>query len=59
MARVPDETRRDFLVEVAKLYYEQDLSQAEIARKFDISRSLVSHLLKLCPRAGHRRDPHQ
>ncbi|MGD0727517.1 MAG: sugar-binding transcriptional regulator [Spirochaetia bacterium] len=46
MARVPDETRRDFLVEVAKLYYEQDLSQAEIARKFAISRSLVSHLLK-------------
>jgi DNA-binding transcriptional regulator LsrR (DeoR family) len=46
MARVPEETRRDFLVEVAKLYYEQDLSQAEIARKFAISRSLVSHLLK-------------
>jgi deoxyribonucleoside regulator len=47
MARVPDEDRRDFLVEVATLYYERDLSQAEIARKFGVSRSLVSHLLKL------------
>lgn len=52
MARVPNETRRDFLVEVAKLYYEQDLSQAEIARKFEISRSLVSHLLKLSREQG-------
>ncbi|MGA2379295.1 MAG: sugar-binding transcriptional regulator [Spirochaetia bacterium] len=47
MARVLDEARKDFLVEVAKLYYERNLSQAEIARKFDVSRSLVSHLLKL------------
>lgn len=52
MAKVPDTTRRDFLVEVAKLYYEQDLSQAEIAGRFDISRSLVSHLLKLCREQG-------
>ena len=52
MARVPEEARRDFLVEVATLYYEQDLSQAEIARKFDVSRSLVSHLLKLCRDQG-------
>jgi deoxyribonucleoside regulator len=47
MPRVPQETRRDFLVEVAKLYYERDLSQAEIAKRLDVSRSLVSHLLKL------------
>lgn len=46
MARVPEKDRGDFLVEVATLYYEHDFSQAEIARKFDISRSLVSHLLK-------------
>ena len=52
MPRVPDTTRRDFLVEVAKLYYEQDLSQAEIAGRFDISRSLVSHLLKLSRQQG-------
>jgi deoxyribonucleoside regulator len=47
MARELDTSRRDFLVEIAKLYYENDLSQAEIATRFDISRSLVSHLLKL------------
>ncbi len=47
MPRVPDQTRRDLLVEVAKLYYELDFSQAEIARKLDVSRSLVSHMLKL------------
>jgi deoxyribonucleoside regulator len=52
MAKVPDETRKDFLIEVAKLYYESDLSQAEIARKFDVSRSLVSHLLKLSREQG-------
>jgi deoxyribonucleoside regulator len=52
MPRVPQETRRDFLVEIAKLYYERDLSQAEIARRYDISRSLVSHLLKLCREQG-------
>ena len=47
-----DTTRRDFLVEVARLYYEQDLSQLEISRKFDISRSSVSNLLKLCRAQG-------
>lgn len=52
MAKVPEKTRRDFLVEVSKLYYEQDLSQAEIAGRFDISRSLVSHLLKLSREQG-------
>jgi DNA-binding transcriptional regulator LsrR (DeoR family) len=52
MARVPDEARKDFLVEVAKLYYERELSQAEIARKFDVSRSLVSYLLKRGAEAG-------
>ena len=52
MPRVPEEERRDFLVEVAKLYYERDLSQAEIARKFDISRSLVSQMLKLGRQQG-------
>ena len=52
MARVQDETRRDFLVEVAKLYYERDFSQAEIARKFDVSRSQVSNLLRLSREQG-------
>jgi len=52
MAKVPETARRDFLVEVAKLYYEQDLSQAEIAGRFNVSRSLVSHLLKLSREQG-------
>ena len=52
MPRLPQETRRDFLVEVAKLYYEQDHSQAEIARRYHISRSLVSHLLSICREQG-------
>ena len=45
-------TRRDLLVEVARLYYEQDLSQLEISRRYDISRSSVSNLLKLCRDQG-------
>jgi deoxyribonucleoside regulator len=43
-----DPDRRDFLIEVARLYYEQGLSQADIARRFRISRSAVSLLLKTC-----------
>jgi len=50
--RAPGEERQDFLVDVAKLYYEQGRSQAEIARQFRISRSLVSNLLKLCREQG-------
>jgi DNA-binding transcriptional regulator LsrR (DeoR family) len=50
--RTPGEERRDFLVDVAKLYYEQGRSQAEIARQFHISRSLISNLLKLCRERG-------
>jgi deoxyribonucleoside regulator len=52
MARELDGTRRDLLVEVAKLYYEQDLSQLQIAHRLDISRSSVSNLLKLCRDQG-------
>jgi deoxyribonucleoside regulator len=52
MARLPNETRRDFLVEISHLYYERDFSQADIARKFDISRSLVSNLLRLSREQG-------
>ena len=47
-----DTTRRDFLVEVARLYYEQNLSQLEISRRCGISRSSVSNLLKLCRDQG-------
>ncbi len=52
MSRPLDPVRRDFLIEIARLYYEQDLSQEEIARKLDISRSSVSHLLRVCRREG-------
>jgi deoxyribonucleoside regulator len=44
--------RRDYLVEIAKLYYEEDLSQQEIAGRYGISRSTVSNLLKLCRDQG-------
>jgi DNA-binding transcriptional regulator LsrR (DeoR family) len=40
--------RRDFLIETAKMYYEQGLSQEDIARRFGISRSSVSLALKAC-----------
>ncbi|MGA2480659.1 MAG: sugar-binding transcriptional regulator [Spirochaetia bacterium] len=38
--------RHDLLVNVAKLYYEQQLPQREIARRLGISRSSVSNLLQ-------------
>ncbi len=34
------------LIEVAKLYYEQDKTQSEIAKMYDVSRPLVSRMLK-------------
>jgi DNA-binding transcriptional regulator LsrR (DeoR family) len=42
-----DPARRDFLIEIARMYYEQELSQQQIARKLGISRSSVSHLLRV------------
>lgn len=39
------EDRRHLLAEVASLYYEQNLSQAEIAERLGLSRSNVSRLL--------------
>lgn len=35
-----------FLTEISRLYYKEDLSQSEIAKKYAISRSFVSKLLK-------------
>ena len=52
MVKVHGATRRDLLVEVAKLYYERQLSQLEIARKLGISRSSVSNLLQSCRNQG-------
>ena len=44
--------RHDLLVNVAKLYYEQHLSQLQISRKLGVSRSSVSNLLKQCRAQG-------
>jgi DNA-binding transcriptional regulator LsrR (DeoR family) len=44
--------RRDFLIEVARLYHEQGMSQADIARRFGVSRSSVSLALKACRERG-------
>lgn len=41
-------TRRDLLVEVAKMYYLEGLSQQKIAKKIDVSRPNVSRMLKTC-----------
>jgi DNA-binding transcriptional regulator LsrR (DeoR family) len=43
---------RDFLVEIATLYYRDELSQQEIADRFGISRATVSNLLKKCREEG-------
>lgn len=39
-------SEREFMVDVAKLYYEQELTQDEIGRRLKTSRSTVSRLLK-------------
>ncbi|MCK5736629.1 MAG: helix-turn-helix domain-containing protein, partial [Spirochaetaceae bacterium] len=39
---------RNTLIDIARKYYIDGLSQAEIARKFNISRPSVSNLLKRC-----------
>lgn len=41
----PDEKKIKRLTDVARMYYEEDLSQAEIAKKIEVSRPMVSKLL--------------
>lgn len=41
-------TRQETLIEVAEMYYIQGMSQEEIAKQIESSRSNVSRLLKLC-----------
>jgi len=43
---------RDFLVEIATLYYREELSQQEIADRFGVSRATVSNLLRKCREEG-------
>ena len=46
------DSQRQTLVEVARLYYEQDLTQTEIGRKLSLSRSTVSRMLQRARDAG-------
>ena len=52
MGRDRGSARRETLIAVAHMYYEQDLSQQEIARKLNVARSSVSAMLKLCREQG-------
>jgi len=47
-----DAKRRDYLIRVAQLYYQDGLSQAATARALGISRPTVSNLLKECRESG-------
>ncbi len=46
------EERPDLLVDVATMYYRQRLTQAEIAKEFDVSRQTVSRLLREAEATG-------
>lgn len=46
------DSRMDRLVNVARLYYEEDKTQSEIARQYEISRPMVSRLLKEAKNLG-------
>lgn len=46
MLFIEEEDDRELLKEISRLYYSEGRSQAEIARRFSISRSLISKLLK-------------
>jgi deoxyribonucleoside regulator len=43
---MPDQERLELIAEVARLYYEDDKSQAEIGKIFNISHSTVSRMIK-------------
>lgn len=44
--------QRQTLIEVSRLYYEQDLTQTEIGRRLNLSRSTVSRILQRARDAG-------
>ncbi|MFK7801007.1 MAG: sugar-binding transcriptional regulator [Anaerolineae bacterium] len=46
------QSHEDMLVQVARLYYEDQLTQAEIGRRMNTSRSTVSRMLKECRDLG-------
>jgi len=43
-----DIKRRDFYTKIAKLYFEEDLSQLDISNRVGISRSNISRILRKC-----------
>lgn len=43
---------RDFLVEIARRYYIDELSQQEIAKEYNFSRPTISNILKQCKEEG-------
>ncbi len=45
-------SHEDMLVQVARLYYEEQLTQADIGRRMNTSRSTVSRMLKECRDLG-------
>lgn len=45
-----DKDKQQLSVEVARLYYQSDYSQQEIANKLNISRPTISRLLKYAKR---------
>ncbi len=47
-----EERKLNLLAEIASLYYEQDLTQAQIAEKVFVSRSRISRLLKKAKQEG-------
>ncbi len=47
-----DEERWDLLARVAHLYYKKNLTQAEIAKHFNMSRPQISRLLTECKESG-------
>ncbi len=46
------DSNRQALLEVARLYYEQDLTQSEIGRQLNLSRSTVSRMLQRARESG-------
>ena len=47
-----EKDKQQLSVEVARLYYQSDYSQQEIANKLNISRPTISRLLKYAKRKG-------
>lgn len=47
-----DKSKLQKLTEIAHLYYEQDLTQNEIAKRYGVSRPLISRMLKEAKAAG-------